>query len=385
MSSWFDLNSPHAFSAGKSAAERRRLSSYLAYETTRGVRRRFPRRADISPYFGLRWQMDVADLGGKGSFNIPSAKKKPRLYALVVIDLFCKYVFIRALKTRKGPEMTAALKSVFSELKPPFPPHPKTIESDAGGEFHNEAVKALLKGLKIRHRFTAGMHKNEVVERAIRSFKKIVVPYLESHPDAFSKWPQTVKKVAHFMNNRVNRSIGTEPINALKNWPRVQEKVLDRMNFTPYIEYRNLQQKLSKGGKIKDGGKTFGLGDWVLVVHDKKTFHKETVRNFTYKPWQIASISVERKPFMYRLRDAHGHKGKRRYYAKELRPMKKSSLKGNLPVKEILDKRQIRGGREQWKVKYVDHGDEDIKWEPARKHTFQPPRFERRRRYKRVD
>jgi hypothetical protein len=373
MSSWFDLNSSNAFSAGKSAAERRRLSSYLAYESTRGVRRRFTRRMDISPYFGLRWQMDIADLGGKSSFNVPTAEKKPRLYALVVIDLFCKYVFIRALKTKKGPEMVGALKSVFNELKPPFPPTPKKIESDAGGEFNNQYVKALLKAKKIHHRFTAGKHKNEVVERAIRSFKKIVVPYLESHPEAFAKWPQTVKKVANFMNNRVNRSIGTAPINALKNWPRVQEKVLEKMNFTPFIEYRNLQETLSKGGKIKDGAKKFGLGDWVLVVHDKKIFHKETVRNFTYKPWQIASISVERKPFMYRLRDAHGQKGKRRYYATELRLMKKSLLKGNVPIDEILEKRKVRGGREQWKVKYVDHDEKYNKWTPPRIHGFKPP------------
>jgi transposase InsO family protein len=373
MSEWFNLANENAFSAAKTAAQKKRLSKYLAYETTRGVRRKFPRRADISPFFGLRWQMDVADLGGKSSFNVPTAERKPRLYALVVIDLFCKYVFIRSLKSKKGPEMAKALESVFSELRPPFPLHPKVIESDAGGEFSNRSVEQLLAKRGIKHKFTAGKHKNEAVERAIRSFKKIAVPYLESNPEAFSKWNRTVKSIARRMNDRKNRSIGTSPLKALKDWPSVQERVLHRMNITPFSEYSQLEEKLLKGGKIKDGGKIFGLGDWVLVVHDKKSFHKETVRNFTYKPWQIISISVNRRPFLYRLRDANGKKAKRRYYAQELRLMERNPLKGKLPIKELLNERQVRGGRKQWLAKYVDHDDDYNKWEPARKHDFRPP------------
>jgi hypothetical protein len=75
MSSWFDLNSSNAFSAGKSAAERRRLSSYLAYESYSRSTEALYTSMDISPYFGLRWQMDIADLGGKSSFNVPTAEK----------------------------------------------------------------------------------------------------------------------------------------------------------------------------------------------------------------------------------------------------------------------------------------------------------------------
>jgi hypothetical protein len=374
MSEWFNLSAKNAFSAGKSASEKKRLSRYLAYETTRGIRRRFPRRADISPFFGLRWQMDVADLGGKSSFNVPTAEKKPRLYALVVIDLFCKYVFIRGLKTKKGPEMAAALKSIFSELRPPFPQNPKVIESDAGGEFSNRSVQQLMQKRGIRHKFTAGKHKNEAAERAIRSFKKIAVPYLESNPEAFSKWNRTVKSIANRMNDRTNRSIGTSPVKALKDWPSVQAQVLNRMNITPFSEYSRLQEKLLKGEKIKDGSKKFGVGDWVLVAHDKKSFHKETVRNYTYKPWQIISISVNRRPFLYRLRDANGKKAKRRYYAQEIRLMRRNPLKGKLPIKEVVDERGARGGRKQWLAKYVDHEDEYNRWEPARKRDFQPPK-----------
>jgi transposase InsO family protein len=382
MSDWFNLSSKNAFSAGKTPAEKKRLAKYLAYETTRGVRRKFPRRADISPFFGLRWQMDVADLGGKSSFNVPTAEKKPRLYALVVIDLFCKYVFIRGLKTKKGPEMVGALKSVLSELPPPFPQNPKVIESDAGGEFGNRYVQELLKKKGIKHKFTSGKHKNEAVERAIRSFKKIAVPYLESHPEAFSKWNRTVKSIASRMNERTNRSIGTSPLRALKDWPEVQSKVLERMKITPFSEYSSLQEKLIKGGKIRDGGKKFGLGDWVLVVHDKKSFHKETVRNYTYKPWRIISISVNRRPFLYRLRDANGKKAKRRYYAREMRLMTRNPLKGNLPIKELVDERKVRGGRKQWLAKYVDHEEEYNRWEPERKRDFRPPRTENNERKK---
>jgi hypothetical protein len=72
-------------------------------------------------------------------------------------------------------------------------------------------VQELERRKGIKHKFTSGKHKNEAVERAIRSFKKIAVPYLESNPEAFSKWNRTVKSIASRMNERTNRSIGTSP------------------------------------------------------------------------------------------------------------------------------------------------------------------------------
>lgn len=381
MSRWLQLGKPPPgglipFSAPKTPTQRQNLKQYLAYETSRNARKHFPRRADVETFFGQRWQMDVADIGGNISFNIPAVEKKPKLYALVMIDLFSKTIYAKALKNKTATTTAHQLRAVLQRL--PQWKRPDVIESDAGGEFNNKQVKELLsKEFHITLKLRGGIHKNEVIERAIRSFKKIAVLYLESHPESFDRWKQrwerVVPKIAKLMNHRTHRHLDMAPEDVMDQWRRVQKKVLKRMKVTPFETYLALQTALIEGKKIKDGSQEFGLHDWVLVRHEKHDYEKETVRNYLTKPWQIQMIAVDRTPYTYMLQDEHGKSAKRAYYAAELIRLTRKPLKGRRPIKKIIQEKTEKG-KKMWLVQYLDDPRGQEEWIPARKEYFPIPR-----------
>jgi len=371
---WFNLSSDEAFGAGQTKKQKDQLGELLQYQASRKRFKNFNRRSDLASFFGVRWQMDVADLGGSKAFNFYATEKREKLYALIVVDLFSKYVFARALSSRKGDEVVEALKSILSSLKSPFPEKPAQIQSDEGGEFKNDKVKRFFNENGIEHKFEKGRLKDVVVERVIREFKKIAVLYLEAKPKAFVQWRTVVPRIANLINSKYNRSLHLSPDLVLKWWPKIQRQQIERMNILPFKDYMEKQKNLLKKNYAwKEDSKTFHLNQWVLVPNEKSNVEKETVRNYTYKPWKITSVSMDRIPFLYHLTDAKGNKAARAYYAKELRVLTKVPLKGNMPLAGILHERKRRG-KTQWLVRFVDHESAYDKYINARKNGFPPPR-----------
>jgi len=367
---WFNLKRKggRAFSSPKTKEERREFEKLLAYQTSRGRSKRFPMRKDSAPYFGVRWEMDLLDLGGKKSFNAPSKGEAPKRYALVIYDVFSKAFFARALADRQGKTVVAALENIFKNLRPPYPNRPLEIQCDEGGEFKNEAVKKFMAEKDVRLTYVRGPRKNQSVERAIRSFKKVAVPYMEHYKNA--TWENCVRAVANFLNGRENRVIGMSPDQAASNSPSdvnlMQEKTVDENSVNDFSHYKKDQSNFVTG-KSK-----YSKGDWVLVAHDKTPYEKETVRNYLYKPFKIVGASMERRPYLYYLQDSKGKKGLRAYYAREMRKIKNFPLSGKLPLAGILDRREGSGGKEEWLARFVDHGKEFDKWIEARKFEHPP-------------
>jgi len=371
---WFDIRSPKAFSSGKSAREKEVLSHLLAYQTSRKRFKNFRRRGDLASFFGVRWQMDLADVGGSKAFNFPATEKREKRYALLVVDIFSRYVFARGIPSKKGQDVVDALKDILTSLKSPFPKKPSVVQSDEGGEFKNDKVKSFFAAEGIEHRFERGRLKDVVVERVIREFKKLAVLYLESKPKAFNNWNEVVLLIAGRLNEARNRNLKMSPQNALKEWPTLQRLQIRKMNVLPFNRYLAQEKNLLKDSfSWKDAGKKFFLNRWVLTPHEKTSYEKETVRNYTYKPWKIVGVSMDRIPFLYTLRDAKGKKAPRQYYAKELRTLPRVPLKGRLPLAGILAER-VKKGKKQWLARFVDHEPSFDKWIPERKKGFPPER-----------
>jgi len=120
---------------------------------------------------GDDWQMDLADL--KNSPGTKTKKAQDRVYKffLVVVNVFDRFVYTRALKTKEPWEVKTKLSQIISEA----PAKPKVISSDNGNEFLGE-VSAYLQGRGIAQRFKAvgDMNALGVVDRAIQSIKQII-------------------------------------------------------------------------------------------------------------------------------------------------------------------------------------------------------------------
>jgi hypothetical protein len=284
--------------------------------------------------------MDLCDLGAGKAFNVKEGEKNPSLLALVCIDLFSKTVYARGVANKSASTVEKAMKEILDSLSPSRVP--KIIQSDGGGEFANKKMKQLLESKKIKHDIRGGYLKNQVVERTIRSFKKIAVLYIESHWTEFKKkwkenWIEIVPSIVSLMNRRINKSINLAPNRVEKNLVKAQEMQIAKKQFVPTAQYFNLLNKISKGEPVKDGAKHFKIGDKVLVQHEKRKFEKETIRNYLYKPWKITNILVARKPFLYALRDENNKKAKRLYYAKELMKAPSKPFVSQIPGGRVLE------------------------------------------------
>jgi hypothetical protein len=363
--SWFDVLKKHSFSNPSSKILKKNLENEsVLFQSTRNLQKHFQRRADVEVDLGERWQMDLADLGSGKAFNIKEGEKKPSLLALVCIDLFSKMIYSRGLKNKTAGEVSKALEEIFNEAGKNN--LPKVIQSDGGGEFDNRKMRALLIKYDISFDIRGGYLKNQVVERSIRSFKKIAVLYIESHWDEFKKnwkenWIKLVPLINNILNKRVNRSIQCEPEEVINNLNKVRKIQINKKNFTPLTTYFKLLKDLSEGKPIVDGKKKFKLGDFVLVQHEKARFEKETRRNYLYKPWKIVFIAVARKPFLYALKDTNNRKAKRLFYAKELISAPKMPIFPQIPSGKILDSR-TKDGKKENLVEKMDLGKPLAEW-----------------------
>lgn len=101
------------------------------------VRSVFPRRKIDIRGWNETWQSDLIDLKKYASQN------KKYKFILVVIDNFSKYVWLEALRTKSGPEVTKAFKKITKRApKPPF-----KLQTISQFEYKNVHLKKFKKNI----------------------------------------------------------------------------------------------------------------------------------------------------------------------------------------------------------------------------------------------
>lgn len=108
-----------------------------------------------------QYDADLADMSSISKQN------KGFKYLLIVIDVFSRFLWIKPLKTKRGTEVTKALKFIFTEGATP-----QKFRTDGGSEFSNKDVQAYLKRLKIYHHIARNDAKANYAERVILTIKQ---------------------------------------------------------------------------------------------------------------------------------------------------------------------------------------------------------------------
>ena len=90
----------------------------------RPVHSRFSRNKIVTPGIDDQWEMDHMSMMSYAEYN------KNINYVLLVIYVFSKTVWLRALKNKTGMEVKRAIEDIFQEGK-----KPRRIQSDKGQEF----------------------------------------------------------------------------------------------------------------------------------------------------------------------------------------------------------------------------------------------------------
>ncbi len=199
------------------------------------------------------------------------------------------------------------------------------------------------------------------MERANRSFKRVLIRYVQARPNA--SWSDIITAVTRILNQRYHRTIKMAPNDVVDHQQEVyerNEKLDHRMSFQEYLQE---QKRIQEGGTVRERGQTFKLGDHVLVPLPRTLLDKESDRSFGFHLYKIVRIQDEESPYLYQLEDGLGRKVKRCYYAAEMRKLK--DYPTHFPVSAVHETKMVRG-KKFVKVSYLDYDDERFdEWIPA--------------------
>jgi transposase InsO family protein len=172
--------------------------------------------------------------------NMQLTKRGNSCY-LLLIDVFTKYVFIRALKEQTAIAVARVLLQIFCTVG-----FPRIIGSDNGSEFVNELMTELVRISRIDHRLISAYHHraNGIAERAIRTTSDVIYKQLEGQVD---QWDRYVDSTQLFCNLKEAESTGSTPYslvfarkaNAFEDYSAVEENPLNVEQMQQRLDYMN--------------------------------------------------------------------------------------------------------------------------------------------------
>ena len=96
------------------------LSRQWTYALHKPRKRRFPYRRYMSRGMNGQWQADLVEMQAYSRVN------QGYRYILCVVDIFSRFAYARALKSKTGADVAEALESIFAIAKP------KYLQTDQG-------------------------------------------------------------------------------------------------------------------------------------------------------------------------------------------------------------------------------------------------------------
>ena len=306
----------------------------LANELHKPLRHNFQKRYVYARNVDDIWAADLVDM------RALSEENDNYNYILMIIDVFSKYGWARAITSKSGVALKEALEDIFKEGK-----LPKKIWADHGTEFYNKNVKDLLKKHEISLYSTENPEKASVVERWNRTMKTWLWKYFTAN--GTHKYIDVLQPLVKKYNSTKHRSIKLSPLEARQPSKRLQV-------------FQNLyQEKVKKLLKTFNGKRPkFKVGDLVRLAVLKDTFEKAYIINYTDKVYIIKEVK-KTLPYTYIVEDDKGKVHKGSFYEQDLQKAKTDRFR----VEKIIRWKTINGKR-YGLVKWMEYDDSYNSWEP---------------------
>ena len=223
-------------------AKQRRLDAphwkkILTKELLKPKLKRFPRRV-IHPLAVNRiWTADLVDM------QKYSRQNKGFKYILVVLDIFSRYAWARALKNKTGASVRNAFQNIISDGS-----KPSKLWTDKGTEFYNTLVQKFLKNNDIELYSTHNEPKAMIAERFIRTLRRMIESnYILTNSTV---WYDILPRLIQEYNTKKHRSLKMSPEDATK--PKNAIRVIKLQKMVPqHLKNSKLVTKheyLSKNG-----------------------------------------------------------------------------------------------------------------------------------------
>jgi integrase-like protein/chromodomain-containing protein len=264
------------------------LSGEFVYTLHKQVRKNFERNPIVVNNIDKQWEADLVDM------QMFANKNNGYRYILTVIDVFSKYSWAKAIKTKNGISIVNAFKNILKDNRKPI-----FIRTDKGTEFLNNTVQKFFSSNSIKH-FTSNDSKIKcaVVERFNRTLKSKMFKYFTSK--GTRKYIDILKDLVNSINNSYHRSIKMRPIDVNEN--------------NKNIVFKNLYLKPTKSttkNKITQSS-------LVRKQYNFNPFDKGYYPNWTDQIYEIDKIHIDRnKPFI-KIKDDSSQ----RFYPEQLQIVK---------------------------------------------------------------
>ncbi len=200
---------------------------------------------------------------------------------LLVIDVFSKFVWCRAIRKITGNSTCKVFESILNHLIKPC----ENLRTDRGVDFTSVVFKNLMTKYHINHFFSDPPHKSCVAERGISTVKHKLAKYMVFKNT--KTWYKALSLVVDSYNHTVHSVIGLSPASVTDAdttsiWRELYEKDFARY---PHITDSDMKKIYS----IKDE-----------KVTKKKIHHAYDSPTYKLKVGDVVRLSVQRYVFMRR-------------------------------------------------------------------------------------
>ena len=266
---------------------------------------------------------------------LPKTRGARHQYAVILVDIYSRFVFLRPLRTKSADSVKDALEDIIKTNKLT---KITSINSDRGNEYVANASYFKEK-YGIVWFWLKGRNKAAIAERAIRTVKGVLYRYMRLHPK--KTWNDFYQEVIDQINSRPHKSLnGFAPADFANKFSDIlSRKVLTTSTPASVKKQRRVKKK-----------PLFKIND--LVFTELPLL--DTERGFDIQRGvinKVVGVDTEAYPYLYDLEDLEGRKLSQRFYSIQL---KKAPSLRNIPkqIKHIYASRRKNYKRE-YQVNFV--------------------------------
>ena len=239
-----------------------------------------------------------------------------------MIDIFSRYAFTIAVKSKSGKDVLNGFVKLMKQFKERFGKYSKRVQADEGKEFWNTNFSEYLKQKNITFFATKSSKKAAIVERFNKTLKNIMWRFMDQKGD--KNWHEYLSHFTFNYNHSKHSTIKMRPVDVNK---KNEEEVFENL----YGDWT---------GKIVPP--KFQIGDKVRVSRYKSTFAKGNEMTFHNEIYTIYKV-FRGSPTVYKLIDEEdGETIFGRFYEWELQRVEAPEPKVKSPVRGPMDNYVIK-------------------------------------------
>src|SRR5277367_962368 len=309
------------------------LRGQVTYTLHKTARVRFGSRKYHVSGMDHQWQMDLVDMQAYATDNDGFK------YILTVIDMFSRYAWAVAIKSKSPKDVKPAFKSIFVLGRKPL-----KAQSDQGLEFES-ATMSFFREHQIEQFSVKSQYKAAMVERFNHTLKTNMWRYF-THNNTH-RWLEVLSKLVTAYNNSIHRSIAIAPAKVNKD----NEMALWMRSEPMQVRGRS---HLLTSEQVK-------VGDHVRLSKEKNVFRKGYLPSWTEEVFTVSEL-LNTSPPQVKVKDYNGEVVQGSFYLEEVQLVDKPAT---YRIERIIRQRK-RNGKKEYLVKwlgYPDHwvGQEQIK------------------------